>query len=181
MNIISVAKRIGRDVRDATIIFACKQPSHTVRLYILRRFGLKIGKYSSIHMGCRIYYPWNISIGNHSVVNPFCLLDGRAGLAIGDNVSISEQSIILSLEHDPQSADFANRGAMTVIEDYVWLGMRAMIMPGKRVGKGAIIASGAIVTKDVAPFNIEGGVPAKKIGSRNPSLRYELVFRKLFH
>lgn len=132
-------------------------------------------------MGCRIYYPWNISIGNHSVVNPSCILDGRAGLAIGDNVSISEQSIILSLEHDPQSPDFANRGAMTVIEDYVWLGMRAMIMPGNSIGKGAVVAAGAVVTKNVEPYYIVGGVPARPIGKRSQDLKYMLNYKKMLH
>ena len=178
---LQLLKRLPVDVKDAVIIFACKQPSHTVRLWILRICGLTIGTNSSIHMGCRLYHPWNIVIGDHTVINPFCLLDGRTGLHIGDNVSISERSLILSLEHDPQSPDFAHRRGITKIGDYAWLGMNATILPGITIGKGAVVAAGAVVTKDAGEYEIVGGVPARKIGTRTKDLRYVLDYRKLFH
>jgi maltose O-acetyltransferase len=140
--------------------------------------GLKIMHDSSIHMGCRVYHPWKIEIGHNTVVNPSCVLDGREGLIIGNNVSISEQSLILSLQHDPQSSDFAAQGKITYIEDYVWLGMRSIIMPGVKIGKGAIVAAGSVVTKNVDPFSIVGGIPAKVIGQRNTDLNYSLKYKK---
>ncbi|HTX17219.1 MAG TPA: acyltransferase [Bacteroidota bacterium] len=179
--LVKVARRFPVDLRDAVIIGSCKQPSHLLRLLILRFFGMKIGERSSIHMGCRIYHPWNIVIGNHTIVNPCCVLDGRAGLTIGDNVSISERSVLLSLEHDPQSPEFENRGARTVIGDYVWTGAVSVVLPGVTIGRGAIVAAGAVVGKDVGEYEIVGGVPAKKIGVRTSDLRYDLEYRKLFH
>jgi len=173
--------RLLIDIKDGVIIFSCKQPSHIFRLWILRRYGLRIGQNSSIHMGCRLYHPWNIMIGSNTIVNPSCILDGRAGLIIGNNVSISEQSLILSLQHDPQSKDFTLQGEKTYIEDYVWIGMRAIIMPGVKLGKGSIVAAGSVVTKNVEPYSIVGGVPAKSIGIRTKDLQYNLNYRKLFH
>ena len=142
---------------------------------------MHISKGASIHMGCRLYHPWNISIGPHSVVNPSCILDGRAGLSIGRNVSISEQCIVLSLEHDPDSSSFESRGCKTTIEDDVWIGMRAIVLPGIRVGCGAVVGAGSVVTKDVAPFDVVCGNPARVIKQRSRDLSYQLQYRKLFY
>ncbi len=169
------------DTRDAIIILACKQPFHFLRYPILKLFGMNIDSNSSIHMGCRLYHPWNIIIGKNTIVNPYCILDGRTGLKIGNNVSISERSIILSLEHDPQSSTFESKGAITKIDDYVWIGMGAIILPGVSLGVGVIVAAGSVVTKNVDDFTIVGGVPAKKIGDRNNHLTYNLNYKKMFH
>ena len=69
------------------------------------------------------------------------------------------------MEHDPQSPDFAIRGGPVVIEDYAWIGGRAVILPGLRIGEGAVVATGAVVTKDVPPYTIVGGVPDTRSGS----------------
>ena len=132
-------------------------------------------------MGCRIYFPWQITIGEHTIVNPFVILDGRSGLEIGNNVSISERSVILSLEHDPQSPDFRNRGGKTLIEDYVWIGVNAVVLPGTTIGKGAVVAAGAVAHQNVDAYDIVGGIPAKRIGTRSRNLTYTLDYRKFFH
>ena len=169
------------DFRDALVIFSCKQPSHVLRKLVLRACGMKIGKNSYIYMGCRIYHPWNISVGENTIINPYCILDGRRGLLIGNNVSISERSIILSLEHDPQSSSFAVRGSTTIIEDFVWLGMNSVVLPGIRINRGAVVASCALVSKDIPEYTIVGGVPAKILNTRNKDLTYSLSYKKFFH
>jgi acetyltransferase-like isoleucine patch superfamily enzyme len=83
---------------------------------------------------------------------------------------------IWTLEHDPQSPDFATVGGPVTIEDYAWVGCRVVILPGVCIGKGAVVAAGAVVTKDVPPYAIVGGVPARTIGERAPDLRYQLTW-----
>jgi acetyltransferase-like isoleucine patch superfamily enzyme len=100
------------------------------------------------------------------------------GLSIGSNVSISEGVCIFSLEHDPNSADFAPRGAPVSINNYVFVGARALILPGVVLGNGCVVAAGAVVTRDVPPFTIVAGVPAKPIGQRRQDLTYALDYRK---
>ena len=100
------------------------------------------------------------------------------GLRIGDNVNISEGVAIFTLEHDPNSLEFASRGAEVRIGNRVFIGARAIILPGVTVGEGAVVAAGAVVTKDVRPFAIVGGVPARSIGNRTRDLTYELDYRK---
>jgi len=100
------------------------------------------------------------------------------GLYIGSNVSISEGTAIFTLEHDPNSPTFDNRGAPVRIADYVFLGARAIVLPGVTIGEGAVVGAGAVVTRDVAPFTIVAGVPAKPIGQRSRDLAYSLDYRK---
>jgi maltose O-acetyltransferase len=121
-----------------------------------------------------------IQIGNNTVINRSCYLDGREGLYIGNNVNISFQSCIITLQHDPQSINFKSTGAAVTIKDNVWLGARCIILPGVTVGEGAVVAAGAVVTKDVHPYTIVGGVPAKEIGNRTEGLTYLTDFNPLF-
>ncbi|MCB0058079.1 MAG: acyltransferase [Caldilineaceae bacterium] len=167
------------DARDYYIEVVGAIPSHALRLFFYRYvFGAIIGQASSVHRHCRFYRPAGVIIGAHSVVNRGVLLDGRSGLRIGDNVSISEGSQILTLEHDPNDPAFGWCGAPVAIGDRVFLGARATILPGVTIGEGAVVAAGAVVTKDVEPFTIVGGVPARPIGQRRSDLSYELTYRK---
>ncbi len=169
---------LGYDGRDYVAELACRIPSNRVRLGILRLLGASIGKKTSLHRGCRLYLPPRITVGKNTIINRDVLLDGRMGLTIGENVSISEGCMVLSLEHDPNSPSFDNRGAAVTIEDYVFIGSRATILPGIHLAKGAVVGAGAVVTKDVAPFQIVAGVPAKVIGERSQDLTYQLDYRK---
>ena len=85
---------------------------------------------------------------------------------MGSNVSIGPEATILTLGHDPRSAAFADRGGDVVIGDRVWIGYRAIILPGVTIGEGAVVGAGALVTKDVEPYVIVVGNPARKIGER---------------
>ena len=110
----------------------------------------------------------NITIGSTTNINPNCMFDSRGGkIVIGNYVDISPEVNIWTLEHDPQSSNFETKGGDVIVEDYVWIGNRVIILPNIKIGKGAVVATGAVVTKDVEPFTIVGGVPAKKIGDRN--------------
>ena len=169
------------DTRDAVIACVGWIPLHTIRLLLYRTlFGVSIGAHSSIHMKCRFYNPGSVSIGCHSVINRQVLLDGRYPLTIGNNVSVSEQVMFLTLEHDPDSPTFANRGAPIVVENRVFVGARVLVLPGVTVGEGSVVAAGAIVTRDVEPYTIVAGVPARFVRRRSRNLEYELDYRKLF-
>ena len=145
-------------------------------MYVL--MGVRIGKKTNIHRKCRIYHPTKLIIGSNTIINREILLDARKGIIIGNNVSISEQTLILSLEHNPNSSEFASYGGTVTIDDYVFIGSRCIILPGINIGKGAVVAAGAVVTKNVEPYSIVGGVPANLISERTPELTYTLDYRK---
>jgi acetyltransferase-like isoleucine patch superfamily enzyme len=159
----------------------CYIPSHNFRLWYYKNImGFHIGKGSTILMNCKFDCAKGLTVGSNSVVNRNCRLDSRGSLIIGDNVSISNDVVILTADHDLNSPDFTGRNRAVVIEDYVWIGTRAMLLPGVSIGKGAVIAAGSVVTKNVVSFQVVGGVPAKLITIRNSELRYKISYQRLF-
>ena len=156
-------------------------PFHSLRNFAYRLSGVKIGKHSYLHMGVRFYYPKGIKIGTGSIIGDRCFLDGRAPLSIGNHTSIASQVLIYNSEHNIHSEDFKPVEEPIEIGDYVFIGPRAIILPGVKVGRGAIVAAGAVVTKDVGDFEIVGGIPAKVIGERkNKDPHYRLGRARLF-
>ncbi len=115
-----------------------------------------------------------VSIGANSTVGSWAILDGRRTIEIGRNVNLSSEVALWTLQHDPRSEDFTATGGPIVIEDYAWISFRATILPGVTIGRGAVVAAGAVVAKDVPPNKIVGGVPAKVIGERPRNLSYKL-------
>lgn len=156
-------------------------PFWFIRKTIYLLAGIKLEKGAKIHIGCRFFDPKRISLGRDTLVGEFAFLDGRAPLRIGNHVDIASQVLIYNSEHDLESEDFHPRVAPVEIDDYVFVGPRAIILPGVKIGKGAVVAAGAVVTKEVAPFKIVAGIPAKEIGERkNKNLQYHLGRSRLF-
>src|SRR3990167_1956603 len=156
-------------------------PIHSIRKFFYRISGMKIGKNSYVHMWSRFYNPEGIQIGEGTIIGDHAFLDGRAPLKIGNHVDIASQVLIYNSEHDITSAGFDPIEEPVEIDDYVFIGPRATILPGVKIGKGAIVAAGAVVTKDVPDFAIVGGVPAQVIGERkNKNLNYKLGRARLF-
>lgn len=141
---------------------------------------MRIGRNTSFHWRARFFDPWGIKIGHNSIIGNDAMLDGRCGITIGNNVSISMGVWIWTMEHDPQDPGYGIKSGVVQIDDYAWISCRVVILPGVKIGRGAVVAAGAVVTKDVEPFSIVGGVPAKKIGTRTVNLNYKLDFHKSF-
>lgn len=147
--------------------------SHHVRNYIYKYvFGINMGKNVVIYSGMEVRSPWNVRIGNGSIVGDECKLDGRTGIDIGENVNISTGVWIWTFQHDPNCEYFSCRGEPVVIGDRAWICSRVTIMPGVTIGEGAVIAAGAVVVGNIDPFAIYGGIPAKKIADRTKDLKY---------
>lgn len=154
-------------------------PSHHIRRLFYRLGGISIGRGSTLHMGTKFYDPRNIKIGEDSIIGEGTVLDGRAKLTIGNHVDIASEVMIYNSEHNVHSADFAGESGVIVapvsIEDYVFIGPRAIILPGVTLKKGSVVGAGAVVTKNTEEYEIVGGVPAKVIGERKgKDLHYTL-------
>lgn len=149
-------------------------PLHFVRKIFYLASGIDMPFDSTIHIGANFFKPSNIIIGHDTIIGDHCFMDGRAPLKIGNHVGIASQVLIYNDEHDINSPDYGNSFGPVEIGDYVFIGPRAIILPNIKIGKGAVVAAGAIVTKDIPEFEIWGGVPAKKISDRkidNPNYR----------
>lgn len=181
---------IRRKIRYFLMEFAIYFTNHWINrmpFHVIRRcwyvgvMRLKISPEASILLGCTFDTRARFQLGRCSTVNDKCRLDNRGGLLIGDNVSISSEVMILTSTHDVQSPEFVGIDAQVVIEDYAWIGARAVVLPGVRIKYGAVVAAGAVVTEDVDAYAIVAGVPARVIGKREGPLTYSPKYQRLFH
>lgn len=155
-------------------------PFSSIRLILMKRY-ITIGRNSNVMMNVELLNMTRnrkqVIIGKNSIINSRTLLDGRTGkLIIGNNVDIARETNLFTLEHDPHSDYHDARSGDIIIEDYVWIASRVTVLPGVRIGKGAVVASNSVVTKDVEPMAIVAGIPAKKIGERKSGLKYTLKY-----
>lgn len=143
-----------------------------LRLFMLKITGAQIGKNTIINMNQYFLSPHKFSIGNNSHINQGCFIDARAGLTIGDNVSISHYVRLVTGSHEVNSCDFKYVGKKITIKDYAWIGMNVIILQGVTIGKGAVVCAGSVVTKDIPDYAIVAGIPGKVIGERERDLNY---------
>ena len=179
--IIGRLKAIALDLELMLLRWVGHIPLHIIRLLVYRLARVKIGRGSRIHMGANFFNPRGITIGNDTIIGNHCFLDGRASLKIGNHIAIASQVLIYNSEHNIHSPNFEATEEPVTIGDYVFIGARATILPGIKIGRGAVVAAGAVVTKDVPPMIMVGGVPAKKIGERKvKEFSYQLGRARLF-
>jgi acetyltransferase-like isoleucine patch superfamily enzyme len=153
-------------------------PSRRLRRQVLRPWLQAMGRGSSVQLHCRFLHGPGVALGERCVINHGSLLDGRRfPICIGADVSIGPEAALLTLGHDPRSPEFADRGGPVSIGDHVWIGFRAIVLPGVSIGEGAVVGAGAVVSRDVAPFTIVAGNPARPIGTRPSKLSYSLFYK----
>lgn len=148
-------------------------PGRRLRTAIARRFlGLQIDRRAILYQWRDLRGAEGIEIGPETVIGHWATLDGRRGLRIGRGVNLSSEAALWTLQHDPDDRGFGVRGGPIVVEDHAWISFRATVLPGVTIGRGAVVAAGAVVTKDVEDYAIVGGIPAKRIGTRSRDLDY---------
>lgn len=141
-----------------------------LRLKFLKKLFKSVGENVNIMNNIEFSFGTNISIGHNSGIGKNCFLNDASTIAIGNNVLMGPDVMIFTTNH------LTSKNSLIRIQGYefgevyigndVWIGARVIILPNVTVGEGAVIGAGAVVTKDVEPYTIVGGVPAKKIGIR---------------
>lgn len=149
-------------------------PCHFIRKVIYILAGINMPLDSNIYMGANFFNPSGITIGHDSLIGSNAFLDGRAPLTIGNHTSLASEVMIYNDEHNIHDPNYGNSFGSVTIGSYVFIGPRVIILPNIKIGDGAVIAAGAIITKDVPEYEVWGGVPAKKIYDRkikNPNYK----------
>lgn len=151
-------------------------PSHHIRKFVYKALGAEIGKNVVFHFRTEVRGLHRLKIGDGTIIGDNALLAAQRGLTIGKNVNLSSNVSIYSGAHDHRDPYFRSTAATTrpiTIGDRVWIGSNAIILTGVHIGEGAVVCAGCVVTKDVEPYTVVAGIPAKKVNERPRDLRYE--------
>lgn len=157
-------------------------PSASVRHVFYRvAMGIKIAPGARLLSGIWFNAKGNCYIGRNTIINEFCRLDSRGGLHIGENVSISPEVQLITADHDIDHPQCIGRSRSIKIENNVFIGSRATILPGVTIKEGAVVAACACVTRDVEPYTVVAGVPAYEIRKRSRNLNYVTSYIRHFY
>ena len=168
-------EKLFRDGWGRYMIFQVSYiPSCHLRKFIYKALGANVGKRVVFHFKTEIRDPYKLVIGSGSIIGDNAILDARNMLYIGENVNLSSNVSIYTEQHDHRDPYFGYpQGNKSVhIGDRVWIGSCVTILPGVNIGEGAVCCAGCVVTKDVEPFSVVAGVPAKKVNERPRDLKY---------
>ena len=176
-----MSKRTKRWSRDFWNLWWNRLPSRRLRKFALRRLLGSFGHATFVGLGVKLFDPWSIELGDRTVINADCIIDGRGGaVEIGADTDIGMHTHIWTLEHDPNCPNHGTKGGPVVIGDHVWIATRVTVLPNTTIGRGAVVAAGSVVVKDVPENAIVAGIPAKVIGTRDNPLTYELSHNPRF-
>lgn len=136
------------------------------RAFLLRCFGAKLGKGANVLPSCRIWQPWKLEMGAYSCLSERVDCYNADWIRLGDQVTVSQDAFLCTASHDITSPIMELTTAPLLLKDQCWVCARAIILPGVTLGEGCVVAAGAVVTKNVAPWTIVGGNPATALGKR---------------
>lgn len=163
--------------------FVAYIPCWTIRKLLYQCFGMVIGHGSRIAMRCVVMGQkgcHGIVIGENNVINEYCLLDGRSGLVLGNNNSISMYSKIYSGTHRLNSNSFEYIGRKTVVKNNIWIGTSAIILPGSTIEDFSVISANSLFNGNTKKNGVYMGVPAKYYKKRENFDYYSLNYRSYF-
>lgn len=155
-------------------------PSHIIRNFIYKKiFLIKMAPKSIIYYGAEIRGGHSLTLKEGAIVGDRCVLDARrGGIIIGESVQLGNFVNLWTGSHDyndPYFRSMPNKRGPIKIGNRAWIGPSSTILHSVTIGEGAVVAAGSVVTKDVEPFSVVGGIPAKKIGKRTHDLKYDFT------
>jgi putative colanic acid biosynthesis acetyltransferase WcaF len=159
--------RLGIWYLHEHLLFTLPIVPSTVRSWILRIFGARIGARVLIRRGVRVHFPWNLEIGDDCWIGEEVWFINHEKVVIGKNVCISQRSIICSGGHDYRSVSLAYQHGPITIGDGAWVCLDAKVLPGTRIGKGSVIAAGEVARGDIPDFHMLIGGKLKAIEPPN--------------
>lgn len=162
--IFSTKNKIMRLLWQLCWLFFCRwtpAPLHSWRIFILRLFGAKIGKTNFIYPNCKIWAPWLLETEDVVTIGPGVEVYNPGGIFLGHHAILSQDAYICGATHDYNSSDFTYMMKKIVIESYVWICAKAIVLPGIHCSEGSVLAAGAVAVKDLNKWSVYGGNPAK--------------------
>lgn len=170
---VSINRKMSKPVKCiyyAMVLFGNvivnKIPSRHIRKWFYQMLGAKIGKRSTICRRADILFPKGLNLADGVSIGWFVDLDARGGIYIDHDTNISSHTIFITGSHDIDDSKFRASFKPIRIGHHCWIGTGATVLQDVTIGDGAVVAAGAVVTKDIPPYEVWGGVPAKFIRKR---------------
>jgi putative colanic acid biosynthesis acetyltransferase WcaF len=142
------------------------RPFHWWRAFLLRCFGANLGPNVRIYPKARIWAPWKLTCAELATIADEVIVYNPELAELGSHAIISQQAYLCGATHDYQDPNFPLIAFPISIGPYAWVCARATVQPGVRVGEGAVLALGSVATRDLQPWTVYGGIPARKIKMR---------------
>lgn len=137
------------------------RPCFGWRRFVLRCFGAKIGANVNMYASTRIYFPWNLTVGDWSALGEEAFIYNLGPVTLGEKVTISHRAQLCAGTHDYTQPDLPLLKPPIIIRDQAWICADAFVGPGVTVGEGAIVGARCVVMKNVEPWAIMTGNPAR--------------------
>ena len=171
----SFKSKVARVIWNAVWAFLFRPtPEHSGifnkwRIFLLRCFGAKIGAGCVVKSSCEIWQPWKLEMGDYVALSEHAICYTVEKIKIGSQTTVSREAFLCCAGHDITSPIMELTYAPITIGFNCWVAGRAIVMPGVVVGDGAVVAAGAVATRDVEPWTVVGGNPARFIKKRELS------------
>ncbi len=148
------------------LLVSSRLPGSAHRRLLLRLFGARIGRGVVVKPGARVKFPWRLSIGDHSWIGEDVWIDNLGPVTIGADCCLSQGAYLCTGSHDWSRPSFDLLTKPIVVHDGAWIAARAVVGPGVTVGEGAVLGLGSTATRDLAPWQVHFGVPARPVAER---------------
>jgi putative colanic acid biosynthesis acetyltransferase WcaF len=158
--------RLGWGIVYACLFRPSPRPFHAWRRFLLRSFGAKLGPHTHIYPKARVWAPWNLTCEEFATIADGAIVYNPKELHMGSHANVSQEAYVCGATHDYEDPAFPLIAFPVTLGAYSWVCARATVQPGVNLGEGAVLALGSVATRDLEPWTVYGGVPARKIKAR---------------
>jgi putative colanic acid biosynthesis acetyltransferase WcaF len=161
--------KLRRHCWSATWVLLCKwtpNPMHIWRISILRLFGAKIGQKNFIYPTCKIWAPWLLETGDVVAIGPGVEIYNPGGARLGHHSVISQHAFLCGATHDYNSDQFTYIKKEIVLEPYVWICAKAIILPGVHCMEGSVLGAATVTSRNLEQWTVYAGNPARPVKKR---------------
>ncbi|NEP77054.1 MAG: putative colanic acid biosynthesis acetyltransferase [Okeania sp. SIO3B3] len=158
--------RLAWGVVEVVLFRLSPRPMHRWRCMLLKLFGAKLGTNVAIYPRTRVWAPWNLACGSNIGIADEAIIYNPSPITLGDYVTVSQQAYLCGASHDVMDPDFPLIHAPITLHNHAWICARATVQMGVTVGEGAVLALGGVATKNLQPWTIYAGIPAKAVKKR---------------
>jgi len=159
-------RRLAWGIVYALLFRPSPRSLHAWRSFLLRAFGATIGQNCHIYPGARIWAPWNLFCADQAAVADGVVVYNPKRVTLGSHAIISQDAYLCGATHDYEDSGFPLVSSEISVGAYAWVCARATVQPGVSVGEGAVLALGAVATRNLVAWSVYAGVPARRIKAR---------------